>query len=376
METSTVIIILILTVGFVQGIVFSFILTKSTQYNKIANRILAVILLLLSYRLLVQILRLFGLGYYDGWYYVMIDISWIYGALIYFYTKAQTQPNLKFKKKDSIHLLPVLLQIIISVFVRLQNLYWDGTRESLSWLGYHAYAVWMNNPTIYMVASTLIIFYAYQSKKLLNSLQTSIKIPAIKLQWIKRVINAFLGYFLLVLIVLIADLTLFKLLNTNWYFYFTRFYYYPFFMGIAILTYWIGLEGFLRRNDPEVFSKNIIEPKYLQQLEAISKKLQKAMAQEQLYKNPELSLKNLADELELKPYLISKTLSVVFNKRFNDFVNEYRVKEFQRLLENADNSKYTLLSLAMQAGFNSKSSFNRAVKKHLGIAPSDLKLNE
>jgi AraC-like DNA-binding protein len=57
-------------------------------------------------------------------------------------------------------------------------------------------------------------------------------------------------------------------------------------------------------------------------------------------------------------------------------VNEYRVKEFQRLLENADNSKYTLLSLAMQAGFNSKSSFNRAVKKHLGIAPSDLKLNE
>jgi AraC-like DNA-binding protein len=185
-----------------------------------------------------------------------------------------------------------------------------------------------------------------------------------------------LGYFLLVLIVLIADLTLFKLLNTNWYFYFTRFYYYPFFMGIAILTYWIGLEGFLRRNDPEVFSKNIIEPKYLQQLEAISKKLQKAMAQEQLYKNPELSLKNLADELELKPYLISKTLSVVFNKRFNDFVNEYRVKEFQRLLENADNSKYTLLSLAMQAGFNSKSSFNRAVKKHLGIAPSDLKLNE
>ena len=174
MEISSILVILILPIGAVQGIVFSVILFKSTERNKTANRILASILLLLSYRLLVQTLRLFGLGHYDGWYYVMIDLSWVHGALLYFYTKAQTQPNFRFSRKDLIHFLPVVLQVIISVFVRLQNLYWDGTKESLSWLGYHAYIVWMNNSTIYIVASILIIFYAYQSKKLLNAVGESL----------------------------------------------------------------------------------------------------------------------------------------------------------------------------------------------------------
>lgn len=381
MEIGTVIIILVLVIGAIQGIVFSLILFKSTEYNKTANRILASLLLLLSYRLLVQTLRLFGLGHYDGWYYIMLDLSWVHGALLYFYTKAQTQAQFNFRRKDLIHFIPVVLQIIISIFVRLQNLYWDGTKESLSWLGYHAYVVWMNNPTIYIIASALIIFYAYKSKKLLNPIHESFEIPTIKLNWIERIINSFLVYFLLVLVILIVDVTLFTSVNEEWYYYFTRFYYYPFFIGIALLTYWIGLEGFSRRNDPEISIKSApipqtIDPKDLEQLEAIAEKLKHAMLKEELYKDPELSLSSLADQLGIKHYLISKSLSVISNKRFNDFVNEYRVKEFQRLLKDADNSKYTLLSLAMKSGFNSKSSFNRSIKKHLGISPKDLKLNQ
>ncbi|MEL6834049.1 MAG: helix-turn-helix transcriptional regulator [Bacteroidota bacterium] len=375
MEISSILVVVLLTIGAVQGIVFSAILFKSTDRNKTANRILATILILLSYRLLVQTMRLFGLGHYDSWYYVMIDLSWIHGALLYFYTKAQTQPNLNLRRKDLIHFIPVVLQVIISVYVRLQNLYWDGTRESLSWLGYNAYALWMNNPTIYIIASILIIYYSYRSKKVLNAIHESFEIPSIKLRWIRRIINSFLVYFLLVLIVLLADLTAFKSATNEWYFYFNRFYYYPFFIGMAVLTYWIGLAGFSRRNDPEIAVKSTIAPKDLKQLEAIAEQLQNAMSEDELYKNPELSVKSLAEELGLKPYLISKSLSVVYNKRFNDFVNEYRVQEFQRLLKDGDNSKYTLLSLAMEAGFNSKSSFNRAIKKHLGISPSDLKLN-
>ncbi|MFK7787268.1 MAG: helix-turn-helix domain-containing protein [Crocinitomicaceae bacterium] len=375
MEISSTIIILVLTIGAVQGIVFSFILFRSSKYNKTANRILAAILILLSYRLLIQTLRLFGLGYYDGWYYFMIDLSWAHGALLYFYTKAQIRPNLRFKWKYLLHFIPLVLQIVISVFVRLQNLYWDGTKESLSWLGYYAYSFWMNKPTIYIVASVLIIIYSLKARKILASSHESLDIPATKSKWIKRIIHAFLIYFVLVLIVLVADLILFKSINHSWYFYFMRFYFYPFFIGIAILTYWIGLEGFSRRNDPEISVRTKVDPKDLEQLEAIAERIQKAMRDDKLYKNPELSVNNLAKELNLKPYLISKSLNAVFNKRFNDFVNEYRVEEFQRLLKDSDNSKYTLLSLALESGFNSKSSFNRAIKKQLGISPSDLKLN-
>jgi len=376
MDTGTILIVILLAIGSIQGLIYGFILLKSTKYNELANRILAIILLLLSYRLTIQIMRLFGLGYYDSWYYIMIDISWIYGALIYLYTRAQTQSNYKFSRKDWIHFLPVIIQIICSVFVRMQNLYWDGTKESLSWLGYYGYVVWMNNSTIYIVASILIIFYAFKSQKLLSSLDEKFEIDPTKLTWIKRIIKSFLVYFSLVLLVLLVDLVIYKTINDGSYFYFTRFYYYPFFIGIAIITYWIGLEGFSRRNDPELTIKTTINTENLERLKRISKMLENAMEIDQLYKDPELSLNSIADQLNIKPYLISKSLSEIYNKRFNDFINEYRVKEVQILLQNSNNSKYTLLSLAMDAGFNSKSSFNRAVKKQFGISPSELKIKK
>jgi len=376
MEISTVFIVLLLAVGAVQGVIFGSILFRSTTPNRIANRILATILFLLSYRLLVQILRLFGLGYYDSWYYVMLDISWIHGALLYFYVKAQTQPNFRLKKSDWIHFIPVVIQIGISIFVRMQNLYWDGTRESLSWLGYYGYVVWMNNPTIYIVASILIIFYAYKSQQLLNSVGEHFEIQATKLTWIKRIIRSYLIYFVLVLAVLLVDMIVFNSSSEGSYFYFIRFYYYPFFVGIAILTYWIGMEGFSRRNDPELTLKKVLPSETSEKLKDISKKLETAMQEDKLYKNQELSLQSLATQLDIKPYLISKSLSEIFNKRFNDYINEYRVKEVQELLNDTNNSKYTLLSLAMEAGFNSKSSFNRAIKKQLGISPSELKFQK
>ena len=376
MELSNIIIILLLAIGAIQGIVYGLILSKSSTFNKTANRILSVILFLLSYRLIVQIMRLFGIGYYDAWYYVMIDLSWIHGALLYFYTKSQTEKNFSIKKINWIHFLPVIIQVGFSVFVRLQNLYWDGTKESLSWLGYYGYVVWMNNSTIYIVASTLIIFYTYKSQKLLSSVNEKFEIADKKLQWMKRIIRSFLIYFSIVLFVLLVDLAIYKSANESSYFYFNRFYYYPFFIGIAILTYWIGLEGFSRRNDPELSIKTIISPEELDRLKVISKEIQQAMEENKLYKDQELSVNSLAKQLSIKPYLISRSLNEVYNQRFNDYINTYRVKEVQFLLNDPENSKYTLLSLAMEAGFNSKSSFNRAIKKQLGISPSELKIKK
>ena len=100
------------------------------------------------------------------------------------------------------------------------------------------------------------------------------------------------------------------------------------------------------------------------------------MQKEQLYKDPELSLNNLADKLEVKPYLLSRCFSHVLQLKFNDYINQLRAEQIKRLASLPENSKYTLLSLAYEAGFNSKSSFQRAVKKHLGISPKELRKSE
>ncbi len=373
MEISTIIIVLILGIGAFQGIVFGIILLRNNGQKKVSNQILAGILFLLSYRLTIQILRLFGLGYYDTWYYFMLDISWLTPALLYFYVKAQVLPDFKIRKKDRIHFLPVIIQIIISEFVRFQNFYWDGTRESLSWLGYWGYVVWMNNSTIYIIASILIIYYASKAQKLLNTIPPNVKFEKDHKKWLKRIVFSFKIYFSIVLFILLLDLIFYRITTEDSYFYFIRFYYYPFFIGLSGLTYWVGLEGFRRRNEIGATIKEMISDDDRKRLIEIDQILEKTMEDDKLYKNPNLSLNKTAEKLNVKPYLLSKSLSEIKKQKFNDYINKIRVDEVRRLISQPENKHYTLLALAMEAGFNSKSSFNRAVKKHLGISPNEIK---
>ncbi|MFD2587682.1 helix-turn-helix transcriptional regulator [Croceitalea marina] len=371
MDTTTTLIIILLSIGCVQGVIYGGILLKSTKENAQANRLLATILFFLSYRLLVQILRLFGLGRYDTWYYFMLDFSWIHGPLLYFYLKSHIAPNFKFQKKDLLHFIPFVVQIGFSIFVRLQNLYWEGSRESLSWLGYWGYVVWMNLSTIYFVASILIIIYTIKAQGLMKSTDLKAAISSGNMDWLKRVLMAFKVYFSLVLGILLVDFIFINNARFTSYFYFTQFYYYPFFIGIAGLTYWLGLEGYKRKDFKNLKAR--ISNEELAQLTHIEKELELTMKKNKWFKDPELTLSVLASKMNIKPYLLTKCLNTVKQKKFADYINQLRVEELQLLLQRPENSKFTLLSLAFEAGFNSKSSFNRAVKKHLGISPSELK---
>jgi AraC-like DNA-binding protein len=173
--------------------------------------------------------------------------------------------------------------------------------------------------------------------------------------------------------VLIIDLLIIKDANFTSYWYFERFYYYPFFIGISLLTYWLGLEGYKRKDVTVLNDRKNISPEELSQLEELARALHASMSENRWYRDPELTLNKLAGHIGVKPYLLTRALNTIMKTKFSDYVNELRVKEVRRMVNNPENDKYTLLSLALDSGFNSKSSFNRAVKKHLGIAPSELK---
>ena len=362
---------ILLSIGAVQGLVYGIRLLQKKEDSKIANQLLAFILFFLSYRLLVQVLRLFGLGRYDTWYYFTVDLSWINAPLLYFYVKARLERNFQWEKKHLWHLLPFGLQIGFSIFVRLQNLYWDGTRESLSWLGYWGYAIWMNLSTIYIIASILILIYTQKALVLLKQHKTDLE-PA-HWNWLRRMMQAFQYYFASVLAVLVIDLFVIEKSKLFSYFYFTRFYYYPFFIGMAVLNYWLGFSGYHKNFKGLPKAKKTLKEEDVHQMEALAEKLQSAMETKKYYKDPELSLNSLAEKLEVKPYQLSRCLSHILHKKFNDYVNSLRAKEVKRLVQLPENDRYTLLSLAYEAGFNSKSSFQRAVQKHLGITPRKLR---
>jgi AraC-like DNA-binding protein len=91
---------------------------------------------------------------------------------------------------------------------------------------------------------------------------------------------------------------------------------------------------------------------------------------EKPYLNPELTLSELAQKLKTNTSILSQIINTGFNKNFNDFVNEYRVKAFQDKIKSKEYSHYTMLALAFDCGFNSKATFNRAYKKLTGQNPS------
>ena len=101
-------------------------------------------------------------------------------------------------------------------------------------------------------------------------------------------------------------------------------------------------------------------------------KLLRLMADEQPWLEPELTLAELAHRLRTHPALLSKVINAGCGQNFNDFVNTYRVAEARRKLADPRFAHYSLVGVALESGFNSKSTFNRVFKKLLGQAPSEV----
>lgn len=107
------------------------------------------------------------------------------------------------------------------------------------------------------------------------------------------------------------------------------------------------------------------------QLKAIHGELVQLMKQKKLFLTPELTLTMVAEELEIHPNTLSQVINTVEQKNFFDYVNTFRIEEFKERIAIPDNQKYTLLSLAYECGFNSKTSFNRNFKNLTGKSPSE-----
>lgn len=108
--------------------------------------------------------------------------------------------------------------------------------------------------------------------------------------------------------------------------------------------------------------------------EEIDRTLIQVLQNEKAYLNPQLSLPQLAELMKLKSAELTTFLNERTGKNFNEMVNEYRIHEFIRLLEDPKtDQKATLMELAYRAGFNSKATFNRIFKMKTGQTPKEYK---
>ena len=109
----------------------------------------------------------------------------------------------------------------------------------------------------------------------------------------------------------------------------------------------------------------------LPELEPLRQRLLGLMSTDKPYLEPDLSLPDLARRLHTNPVVLSQVINAGQGVNFNDFVNEYRVAEFKAQVRRPDRAHLSLLGLALDCGFNSKATFNRAFRKATGQSPRE-----
>lgn len=105
-------------------------------------------------------------------------------------------------------------------------------------------------------------------------------------------------------------------------------------------------------------------------------RLEDLMTRKRLFLNPELTLHLLAEELSLSSYYLSYIINRFADKNFYDYINRYRIEEVKKSLADRENLNKTILSLAYDAGFNSKATFNKVFKNTLKVSPREYRKNK
>lgn len=168
--------------------------------------------------------------------------------------------------------------------------------------------------------------------------------------------------------------------------------YYPLRLGTSVLLYWIGYQGFyryhivndrisLRRsissnkalvlNDKRVHNPtpNGMNPGHEKEF----KKVDSHIIKNQRYLDPSLGLEDLANEMDMSPSHLSKLINTYSDNNFSDYINSLRIQQAKKLLNDDEFCRYTIVSIGMECGFNSKSTFYTAFKKFTSKTPSEFR---
>jgi AraC-like DNA-binding protein len=353
----------IIFVFALQAIVLSILLLVKRPRRQ-ANIFLALVVFFFALMALniVLVNVMMASGNFDLFRYVQLELLFGIGPAIYFYTKSITNPDFKYSKKDLIHFIPVILEFVFyrTAFYRLGA---DGMYQTPA----HPYT------KIYLAEQWLgilsISVYTFLSLRLLYLYQVWLKqrysnLEKRSLDWLKIPVIVYASFWIGWTLLTEIDRFVFDRSLREVYFL-------PAFAGLAAVTYWIGIKGYIRsKYDSLAYAKGRTKGSGDAPDPELAKRITSLMEQQHPYLNPDLDLSGLSELLEMNPRQVSQTINRTFSRNFYEFVNHYRVEAFKKRVQEPGTEKLTLLGHAYECGFKSKSTFNDVFKKITGKTPS------
>ena len=334
--------------AFTALLLASFVLTVKTE-RTVSNKFFAGFLILTAMNLSGFFLYL--LVPPSSIIYALIDaLAFLQSPAFFLYFLTMCYPNYKFKKIHALHILPFLIMLWLAVFGTLRS----GPVEIAGHIQYYVYII-----AVFLVLRKFNTLYkenyAHDHSRALKWLYQLAGASLFAHTFVVAKSFSKFGYFEQALPALQTGVSVFA-------------------TGVII---WFTLNAL---HHPELFRSVDSKLKRVQDLisrdghdvkdMAMAEKLERHMVHEQPYHDAGLTLKKLARQLSLP----SRDLSILINhhigQHFFDFVNAYRIEEAKKLLVAATPTKMSVLDILYEVGFNSKSSFNAAFKKHTGATPS------
>lgn len=288
--------------------------------------------------------------------------KWIIGPAFYFYIKHQfiEKNEVEFNKKEYILFLPAIIYGIL-------RFYWFGISINDE-DGYRITKVLVQSNYFRIQEVVLLSFniiLGYLSLRFIGSMKQKIsnltKVGN-SITWLRKFVWVFMIINIFALVIFCSDLIIHKGKET---FLFT----YPQLILNVAYIYWIGFIGFTKPK--YLFNVFKINTENLSRSSELDKKLHRAIHIEEQYTNASLTINELASQLDINLKELSTYINEIHQMNFSEYLNFHRVQKVKRLLASEDAKKYTLVTLAEDAGFNSKSSFNATFKKVVGLTPSE-----
>lgn len=347
---------IVYTLIFGQGIFIAAVLFFHKKGSLLANKSLALLMIVFSSAVLEQLIRISGLfTLLPHILFVSVPFWYALAPAYYLYAKNLVEKNNRFTIKETWHALPFFGVILLL----LPYYFWDKQKK----------IAYITNPSQFdefIILSVILnsvmvlqnVLYLTMAIRLLSKHDVYSKLNRI----IRFLFGVMMGYvifnFINAMYYLLTGETLVHW--GNWSI--------PIF---AVIIYMIAFISFVY---PEaifftMWSKNN-NTLSKERREDILKHLYILMEQEKIYRDPDLRYTEVATRLGISARSLSALMSEDIGTTFNSFINTYRVKDAQNQLKERY-SEETLLAIALDSGFSGKSSFNRIFKEQTGLTPSE-----